>query len=80
MVMSLAQILGIFSQIQVAGFIGRYKASRASQTLHDEGEVDAEGTTITQCLWQSSRISVVIPFVKLVAFIALIRIWIIWIR
>jgi len=80
--MSLAQIWGIFSQFEVAGLIGSYKAAGAPQILLDEGELANERTTgsITQYLWQSSRKSMFILFVELVAFLALINICIIWIR
>jgi len=76
--MSLAQILGIFSQFQVAGLIGRDKAPDVSQTLLDEGGLATEETSVTQCIWQRSRISSFILFVVLVTFFAMINIWIRW--
>jgi len=78
--MSFIHIFGIFCQIQVAGLIGHYTASHASQTVLDLDELPTEETSITQCFWQRSNKSIFIPFVKLVAFLALINMCIIWIR
>jgi len=78
--MSFVHILAIFCQIQVAGLVGHYTASHDSHTVLDLDELAKEESSITQCFWQRSSKSVFIPFVKLVAFLALINMCIIWIR
>jgi len=66
--------------MQVAGLVGHYTASHASQTVLDLDQLAKEEPNIMQCFWQRSNKSIIIPFVKLVAFLALINMCIIWIR